>query len=145
MRVSDVCTRLDDAITVAAIYVCLLSMLFRLRRQNQRWRTYPPFLIAENMWRAQRYGTDGSLVDFGKGELVEFPALVEEIIEVLVQDSIELGVRDEVRHARTIVQQGTSAHRQLATYEAALAAGGSNDDALRAVVDGLIEDTLFGI
>jgi carboxylate-amine ligase len=97
------------------------------------------------MWRAQRYGTEGSLVDFGKGELVEFPALVEEIIELLVQDSIELGVRDEVRHARTIVQQGTSAHRQLATYEAALAAGGSNDDALQAVVDGLIEDTLFGI
>ncbi len=145
MRVSDVCTRLDDAITVAAIYVCLLSMLFRLRTRNQRWRTYPPFLIAENMWRAQRYGTEGALVDFGKGELVQFPDLVEELIEILAPDAVELGVPDEVRNARNIVQQGTSAHRQLATYEAALAAGASNDEALRAVVDALIEDTLFGI
>ena len=56
MRVSDVCTRLDDAMTVAAFYLCLLGFLFRLRRRNQRWRVYSPFLISENMWRAQRYG-----------------------------------------------------------------------------------------
>ena len=31
MRVADVCTRLDDAIAVAALYLCLLGFLFRLR------------------------------------------------------------------------------------------------------------------
>ncbi len=145
MRVSDVCTRLEDAMTVAALYQCLLSMLFRLRRKNQRFRTYAPLLIAENMWRAQRYGTDGSLVDFGKGELVPFGELVEEFIEVLNDDAIELGVEKELLHARTIARDGTSAHRQISTFENALAAGAEKHEALQAVVDHLIEDTLYGL
>lgn len=145
MRVSDVCTRLDDAMTVAALFQCLLGYLFRLRRQNQRWRAYSPMLISENMWRAQRYGTGGSLVDFGRGELVAYGELVEEFLEVLAQDALEFDVRNEVRHARTIVKEGTSAHRQLAAYQEALTAGAEQREALEAVVDHLIVDTLFGI
>ncbi len=145
MRVADVCTRLEDAITVAALYQCLLSMLFRLRRNNQRWRTYAPMLIEENIWRAQRYGTDGSLVDFGRGELVPYSGLVEEMIDYLAVDAVELGVRDEVRHAREIVADGTSAHRQIKVYENALADGASDHEAQQAVVDHLIEDTMYGL
>lgn len=145
MRVSDVCTRLDDAMTIAALYQCLLSFLYRLKRNNQKWRIYAPSIIEENMWRAQRYGTDGTLVDFGKRQLVPMSDLIEEIIEVIAQDAIELDVRDQVRHARTIVEEGTSAHRQIATYEKALASGASDHEALQAVVDELIVDTLHGI
>ena len=61
MRISDVCTRLDDAMTVAAFYLCLLGFLFRLRQRNQRWRVYSPFFISENMWRAQL--RDGRFTD----------------------------------------------------------------------------------
>ena len=145
MRVSDVCTRLDDAMTVAAFYLCLLGYFFRLRRRNQRWRIYSPFLISENMWRAQRYGTEGSLIDFGRGELVQFADLVEEIIEMLAQDAIEFDVVEELRHMRTIVGEGTSAHRQLAVHRAAVEAGAGEREALEAVVDHLIEDTVHGL
>ncbi len=145
MRVSDVCTRLDDAMTVAAFYLCLLGFLFRLRRRNQRWRVYSPFLISENMWRAQRYGTDGSLIDFGRGELVPIADLVEEIIEMLAQDALEFDVIDELRHMRTIINEGTSAHRQLAVHRAAVDDGAGEREALEAVVDHLIEDTVQGL
>lgn len=145
MRISDVCTRLDDAITVAALYQCLLGYLYRLRRNNQKWRVYAPGIIEENVWRAQRYGTDGSLVDFGKGELVQMADLVEEFIEVLAQDATEFDVRDEIRNARNIVANGTSAHRQLAVYESSLATGATVDEALKAVVDELIVDSMHGI
>ena len=67
MRVTDVCTRLEDGVCVAAMYVCILRMLFRLRRSNQTWRTYPLFLLAENRWRAQRYGVEGHPVRPGQG------------------------------------------------------------------------------
>ena len=145
MRVSDVCTRLDDAMTVAALYLCLLGYMFRLRRRNQRWRVYSPMLISENMWRAQRYGTDGSLIDFGRGELVSFADLVEEFIEMLAQDAVEFEVVAQLRHMRTIVREGTSAHRQLAAYHTALANGAEGREALEAVVDHLIVDTLYGL
>jgi glutamate---cysteine ligase / carboxylate-amine ligase len=145
MRVSDVCTRLDDAMTVAALYLCLLGFFFRLRRRNQRWRIYSPFLISENMWRAQRYGTEGSLIDFGRGELVQFADLMEEAIEMLAQDALEFDVIEELRHMRTIIGEGTSAHRQLAVHNAAVDAGAGEREALEAVVDHLIDDTLHGL
>ena len=145
MRVSDVCTRLDDAMTVAAFYLCLLGYFFRLRRRNQRWRVYSPFLISENMWRAQRYGTEGSLIDFGRGELVPFSDLMEEAIDMLTQDALEFDVIEELRHMRTIINEGTSAHRQLAVHKATVEAGAGEREALEAVVDHLIEDTGHGL
>ena len=145
MRVADMCTRLDDAVTVAALYQALLGFLYRLRRNNQKWRVYAPGIIEENVWRAQRYGTEGSLVDFGKGTLVPFSDLLEEMIELVAQDAVEFDIRDEIRHARTIVEEGTSAHRQIAAYEKALEDGASEHEALQTVVDELIVDTLHGI
>ena len=67
MRVTDVCTRLEDALCIAALFRCLCRMLFRLRRNNQSWRVYSRLLVNENRWRAQRYGSDAGLVDFGPG------------------------------------------------------------------------------
>jgi carboxylate-amine ligase len=145
MRVADICTRLDDGIAVAALYMSLLEMLFTLRIENRRWRTYAPMLIEENMWRAQRYGVQGSLVDFGRGALVEFRDLVEELLALTEADARLLGVSEQVGHIRTIAKEGTSAHRQLAVFHAAIDAGASQREALEAVVDHLIVDTHTGL
>ncbi len=144
MRVTDVCTRLDDALSIAALYVCVTRMLYRLRCENRAWREYPAFLIEENRWRAQRYSVRDSLFDFGKGELVAFSALVEELIGLVAAEARLLGCMDEIAHARRIVAEGTSADRQVAMLETALAAGASRDDAMRAVVDMLVAETIAG-
>jgi len=145
LRISDVCTRIDDGMAVAALFQSILSMLFRRRYHNQRWRHYTPMLIAENVWRAQRYGTEGSLMDFGRGRLVPYADLLEELIDLVREDAEELGCLAEVEHARAIVASGTSADRQVATYRAALAAGAGEREALYAVVDELIVDTATGL
>ena len=142
LRVTDICTRWQDAVTIAALYQSLLHMLYRLRRTNQKWRRYANLLVAENIWRAQRYGAQGELMDFGIGRLVPFTDLVEEMIELVRPDAEMLGCVAEVEHARVIAAEGTSARRQVLAYESALAAGASDADALRAVVDELIADTL---
>jgi carboxylate-amine ligase len=144
MRITDLCTRLDDAITVAALYRCLARMLFRLRRSNQRWRNYSSFLINENRWLAQRFGAAGELIDFGRGEKVPFRELIEEAIEMTAEDAAALGCEKEVAGARRIAAEGTSADRQIAVYEAAVAAGAPKDQALREVVDHLIAETVSG-
>lgn len=145
MRISDVCTRVEDGVAIAAIYACLLSMLQRLRRNNQRWRLYANMLINENRWRAQRYGFSKGLVDFGRGEIVDYADLLEEIIELTKEDQERLGCVAEVAHARDIVKRGTSAHNQIAAYETALANGKSEDEALDAVVDWLVRETVQGV
>jgi carboxylate-amine ligase len=141
MRITDVCTRVEDACTVAACFVSWLHMLYRLRVSNQRWRQYAGMLISENIWRAQRYGVEGSLMDFGKGTLVPFAELVEEMIELLQPDAEELGCWPELERARKIVSDGTSAERQIAVYHDAIESGATPEEALKAVVDHLIADT----
>lgn len=145
MRITDVCTRLDDAIGIAALYACIARMLFRLRRNNQRWRTYDRLLIDENRWRAKRYGIDEGLIDFGRGELVPCAELMEELIELTRVDAEALGCTGEVDHCREIIERGTSAHRQLASYHRAIEAGCDHQDALCAVVDMLVDETAYGL
>jgi carboxylate-amine ligase len=141
MRITDVCPLIEDAISIAALYLCVLRFLYRLRRQNQRWRHYPPFLIRENRWRAQRYGVEHGMVDFGKGAIVPFGDLLEELFELIAEDAAYFGCTAEVSHARTILQRGTSADRQLARYEEVKALGGTDHAALVAVVDEIMEET----
>jgi carboxylate-amine ligase len=116
-------------------------MLFRLRRSNQRWRTYAQMLINENRWRAQRYGVTGGLVDFGRGEVVPCSELLDELIDMVREDAEALGCLSEVEGTREIIKRGTSATWQRETYRRLLEGGATEDEALKGVVDMLIEET----
>ena len=142
LRITDACTYLEDSLCLAAMFRCILRMLYRLRRSNQRWRRYAAMLIDENRWRAQRYGIDEGLVDFGKGEIAPVPGLVEEIIDLVRPDAQFFGCEKELTHARKIIARGTSAHRQVAVYRRAIDDGIEHDLALRLVVDQLMTETL---
>src|SRR5262245_39113150 len=89
-RICDVCTRVDEAVCLAALFQAIIAKLWKLRRDNLTFRLYPTGLIDENKCRAVRFGLDGKLIDFGKQR--EFPArdLIRELDEWLLAD-----VRDE--------------------------------------------------
>jgi carboxylate-amine ligase len=137
-RFLDVGTRIPEVVCVAAILQALIAKLWKLRRDNMTFRVYPADLIEENKWRAVRYGLDGNLIDFGKE--TERPAreVIRELIEWFIGDVVdELGSRREVEYAFRILDEGASADRQLATYEAT--------GSLHAVVDRVIEETREGV
>lgn len=142
MRIADVCTTAAHGASVAAVFQCVLAMLWQLKRNNQRWRTYSNMLIQENRWRAQRYGIDEGLIDFGLGKVVPCEDLVEELLDMLVPSGRRLQCIDELYGIRSILAEGTSAHRQLAVYERAVAEGAEQKEAVRQVVDFLIEETV---
>lgn len=144
MRITDVATRLDDGIAIAATFQSFVAMLISLKRRNQRWRQYLPALISENRWLAQRHGVSGTLIDFGRREAVPFRDLVEEILAFTREEAEALGCLEEVERIRSIAAEGTSADRQVAVYERALTDGHSEKVALRAVVDHLLKETLEG-
>ncbi|WP_421725528.1 carboxylate-amine ligase [Bauldia sp.] len=144
MRITDMCPRLDDTVAIAALYRCVARMLYRLRRENQRWRDYSSFLVNENRWLAQRFGTTQSMIDFGKGAAIPFADLADELIALVEEDADFFGCRAEVARIRQIAIEGTSADRQIVVFDKAVTAGESHDAALRAVVDHLIEESLVG-
>ena len=142
MRISDACTRLEDGMAVAALYLCLIAHLADLKRHNQKWRVYSSSLIKENRWRAQRYGLDQGLVDFGQREVKSWPTLIEEIEDLLMPQAERLGCVSELSHLRTIYNRGTSAHGQLRVYREAISQGADQREALREVVQWLMTETL---
>jgi len=137
-RVCDVCTRVEEAVCLAAIFQAIVAKLWKLRRDNMTFRVYPHDLIEENKWRAVRYGLDGKLIDFGKQEELPARDLIRELIEWFIGDVVdELGSRQEIEYAYHILQEGSSADRQLATFE--------RTGDLKAVVDQLIQETSEGV
>lgn len=145
MRSADICTRYKDGIVIAAMYQALIAMLDDLRMSNRKWRIYSRMLISENSWRAQRYGVDEALIDFGRSELVPMPILMDELIDIVRDEAVALGSTAQIERARSIVADGTSADRQRSVYEVALADGADAHEALRGVVDHLIAETVEGL
>ena len=138
-RVCDVCTRVDEAVCVAAILQAVVAKLWKLRRDNITFRVYSPALIDENKWRAVRYGLDGKLIDFGKQKELPARELVRELLEWFIGDVVdELGSRREVEYAYRILAEGSSADRQIQAYHRS---GGD----VKAVVDHLIAETREGV
>jgi glutamate---cysteine ligase / carboxylate-amine ligase len=133
-RICDVCTRVDEAVCIAAIFQALIFKIWKLRRENMTFRMYPGVLIEENKWRAVRYGLDGKLIDFGKQEELPARELITEMIEWFLADVLdEFGGRKDIEYAFKILAEGSSADRQLATYK--------KTGSLNAVVDQLIAET----
>ena len=143
-RISDICTTVDEAVCIAALFQAICAKLVKLRRQNMEWRQYRHMHITENKWRAVRYGVQGDLIDFGIQEAVPFNFLMEELLDILDDVVDDLGSRKEVEYVRTILKEGTSADRQLAVY---YKHGGdeNREEALKAVVDHLILETKRGL
>ncbi len=138
-RICDVAPRLEDTLTLAALTQAIMRMLFRLAKKNQRWRIYDGFLVSENRWRAQRYGTTKGLIDFGQREIVAFSTLIEELVALTEEDADALQSGPEQRRAIEMVTAGTSSEQQRKVYADAMKKGSDHDAALRTVVDHLIE------
>src|SRR5438270_4188482 len=133
-RVCDVCTRVDEAVCLAAILQAIVAKIWKLRRDNLTFRLYPSLMVEENKWRAVRFGLDGKLIDFGKEQELPARELISEMLQWFVDDVVdELGSRREVEYAFEIMKNGTSADRQLQTFHR------TND--LKAVVDRMIGET----
>jgi carboxylate-amine ligase len=133
-RICDACTRVEETMCIAALVQAICAKLLKLREGNLGFRKYLPTLVAENKWRAMRHGIDGKLIDFGKQAEVPYRDLAMELLEFVEDVVDELGSREAVEYLNTILDEGTSADRQLRVFAE------TND--LRKVVDHLCEETV---
>lgn len=139
-RVCDASPRLDDTITLAALIQATLRMLWRLSRQNQRWRQYDAFLLGENRWRATRYGMAEGMIDFGAGRIIPFAQAIEDWLALIAPDADALNSQPQVARTRAMAEDGGSAARQRAVLDRAMAAGATRDEAMTQLVRHLIAE-----
>jgi carboxylate-amine ligase len=136
-RVCDLPSKVDEVITIAALFQAIIAKLYKLYRQNMGFRLYRRALIQENKWRAVRWGIEGKLIDFGKQKEVPVRDLILELLDFIDDVVDELGSRKEIEYVHTILEKGTSADRQLKVYE--------ETGDLKTVVDHVMAETIEGV
>jgi carboxylate-amine ligase len=138
VRACDIPLRAEETVAIAALIQATAAYLYRLHEANQDFRQYTRSLIAENKFRAVRYGLDGKLIDFGKQQEIPLRDLIEELLAIVDPVVDELGSRAAIDGVRTILKTGTGADRQLKVFEE------SKED-LKAVVDYMAQETRAGL
>ncbi|RFB78842.1 carboxylate-amine ligase [Methylovirgula sp. 4M-Z18] len=142
LRIADSCTRVDDAIAIAALYRALIRKLDREPQINADLTAASRAIALENKWRAQRYGIHGSFVDEKQRKAVTIKQALDDLLELVGEDAEALGCLNEAQSARDILHRGTSACQQLAIYSEARGRGKEARTALEPVVDWLMATTM---
>ncbi len=145
LRICDVCPRIDDAVSIAALYTALVRWLLRQLREDRLPPEPLTEIIIENRWLAQRYGVLAFLGDTVGGGRLDIGDYAAALVETLAADAQALGCEDEMRHALTIIDEGSGADRQIDHFRLRRLDGASEEEALRAVVDLVVAETRAGL
>jgi carboxylate-amine ligase len=86
--------------------------------------TAPAVVLAENKWRAARYGLRGTMLDciaqpeYAGQRVARTVELIGDSVEMIAPAAEELGAHAELAHLRTMLSDGyrTGAERQLDAY-----------------------------
>ena len=142
LRICDVCTRIEDAVSIAALYACLIRWLWRQDREGRLPPEPLTELIAEDRWIAQRYGVFAFFGDRTSGAgRVDIADYLSEMVDELAADAQALDCEAEIRRTPDIVMNGTGADRQLDLYRLRRLEGDTEAEALRRVVDLVLAET----
>jgi carboxylate-amine ligase len=142
LRVADTCTRLDDAVAIAALFRCLVRALDRDRHFNAGFDRVGRAITVENKWHAQRYGVAAVFVDpFSRSPLTTKEWL-DQALDFIAEDVEALGCADDIKHLNRIIENGTSADHQVDIFDKAKAAGRKRLTAIADVVDWIAAETL---
>ncbi|MCY4012107.1 MAG: carboxylate-amine ligase [Gammaproteobacteria bacterium] len=141
LRICDICTAIEDAVAVAALYACLVRRLARLDADGTLPAEPATEIIAENRWLAARYGVLAFLGNVDGGGRVDIDDYVEALIDDLGEDALALDCEAELDRIRDVIREGTSADRQIDLYRLRRLEGDDEAAALRAVVDAIVAET----
>jgi carboxylate-amine ligase len=114
LRAPDCCTRIDDAVTLAALYRTLVRHLYIDTEHNAGLDVVDRSIAVENKWRAQRYGAQGTFVT--RSGALPVSELLDRVLALIAADAAALGCTEEVEGCRRIVAGGTSADVQLRIF-----------------------------
>ena len=141
LRVADSCTRLEDALAIAALFRCLVRALDRNRGLNSGFDRVGRAITRENKWHAQRYGIAATFVDPFSRAPIDIRQWLGQVGAFIAEDVAALACEREIAHLAEIVAGGTSADRQIDIFMQAKAAGRQRLTAIKEVIDWAAKET----
>ena len=117
LRVCDAQTRIDSVAAIVALAQSLVATMAAAFDRGEPPPTEQITLIAENKWRAARYGLDAKLIDFAHDTERAAADAVRELVELSGPAAEELGCAAELDLVEDLLERGTGAAEQLGIYE----------------------------
>jgi carboxylate-amine ligase len=112
VRVCDAQTRLENVAGLAALTQSLAATL-----SERPVAAQPRTLIAENKWRAARYGLDTQLVDLTQDRARAAPEAVKELLQLAAPAAERLGCAGELAEVERLLERGNGAEEQRRVHE----------------------------
>lgn len=135
MRICDVQMQVEETITLAALTQALVRKLSKMYEEGRELLVEPKGLIDENKWRAMRYGLEGKFIDPARKSESLITDFLKRLLEMLQEETEELGSQKEFAYLENRLSQGTGADRQLEFYK--------RDNDLRELMGYVVEES-FG-
>jgi carboxylate-amine ligase len=118
VRICDGQTELADSLALAALALALIAEFCAQIDDGQTLVEHPRGLIEENLWRAERHGLDGELIDLDTGRPRSARAAIEELLEATRARHAPLGLGRWIDHVVEMLDHGNGAIRQRALVAA---------------------------
>lgn len=133
VRVGDASSNTKEVRAYAALVQSLVETGSRILDRGEELPIQPEWYVAENRWRAARYGMDAVLIETPSGEEAPLRDTLADWLEELAPAARDLGCEDDLAWIMDLVKIGVGYQRQRAVWEKA--------GSLEAVVDFLQAET----
>lgn len=132
IRVCDAVPTLREVGMVAALAQCLVELFDTQFDRGYQLPWQDPWIVAENKWRAARYGLDASVITDNRGSTAPLRDEVYELLRDLEPVACRLGCADELAVADEVLAAGAPYERQRAVR--------AREGSLSSVVDALVTE-----
>ncbi|EPD30977.1 glutamate--cysteine ligase [Gleimia europaea] len=132
IRVFDAATNIREVGVLVALTATLVEYYSRMHDRGEELPRIPDWYIAENKWRASRYGMEANLIVDEAGNQEDVTTTIRNMLPELLPIAEEIGCRDELEHIHEIIRKG-------AAYQRLTIAAARHEDGPRAMVE-LMQD-----
>ena len=112
VRICDGQTDLRNSLALCALMLGLIAEFCAQVDEGRPHPVYPRGLIEENLWRAERHGIEGSLIDLRTGRSRPARKAIGELLESADARAAGLGLSPWLTRVATILEEGNGAMRQ---------------------------------
>jgi carboxylate-amine ligase len=114
VRICDGQTEMTEALAVAALMLACIAAFAADRDAGRPLPAHPRGLIEENLWRAERHGLEGRLIDLDRGVERSTAAAVDALLEWSAPVHEPLGLGPFLAGVPDMLSRGNGAMRQAA-------------------------------
>ncbi|MDO5048744.1 MAG: glutamate--cysteine ligase [Actinomycetaceae bacterium] len=133
VRVFDAATNIAEVGLLAALTATMVEYFSRMYDRGEELPRIPDWYVAENKWRASRYGMDAKLIVDDKGNQEDVITTFRKMLPELLPIADDLGCRDELERIHEVTRRG-------AGYQRLQIAAARHTMGPRAMVDFMIEE-----